>query len=268
MDDEDFNDDYADGYTNGAPPPLAGGVDHFDDVGGGGGGHFDDGGGGGGGDGGHFDGGGGGGGGGGHFDDEFADVDGAGDGLFEGLAAPSAANDHDFQGDDVVYDHQGNVDQSHAEASVGSPGGLGMSSSGLPEEIDVNTHGLIEETTQRLTFVHGVIGVLIVDRDGLIVHSTMPIEEAARLAGPTLQLLQRARAVAAVMPDDELRMLCVRTRKYELLLCSEADGAFAICTIQDVSAMAETQRSSDEGEGGGISAAARSVLRATHTSVL
>ena len=30
-------------------------------------------------------------------------------------------------------------------------------------------------------------------------------------------------------------MLCVRTRKHELLLCSEATGAFAICVVQDPS---------------------------------
>ena len=71
------------------------------------------------------------------------------------------------------------------------------------------------------------MGVLIVDRDGLIVHATMPPQEAAQLTGPALQLLQRARS--ACDEDDELEMLCVRTRKYEMLLCSEMKGAFAVC---------------------------------------
>jgi len=119
--------------------------------------------------------------------------------------------------------------------SFGSTGG-GMaeaSMSSLPEDIDVTTHGLIDETVQRLSFIHGVFGVLIIDRDGMIVHATMPAEEAAQLTGPTLQMLQRARAAVAHTPGDELSMLCVRTRKYEMLLCSEANVAFAVCVLQD-----------------------------------
>ena len=112
-------------------------------------------------------------------------------------------------------------------------GAMGASVSSLPEEIDVNTSGLIDETVQRLTFVHGVIGVLIVDSEGRIVHATMPAEEAAQLTGPTLQMLSRARAAVGATPGDELSMLCVRTRKYEMLLCSEAAGEYAVCVLQD-----------------------------------
>ena len=153
---------------------------------------------------------------------------------------------------DVTYDYPASPD---AGRIAGSPsGGFAASASSLPEEIDISTHGLIEETVQRLSFIHGVMGVLIVDRDGLIVHATMPLEEAARLAGPTLQLLQRARSCVTLLPTDELRMLCVRTRKYELLLCSEADGAFAICCIQDPAPDRDVEKT--------MSTAAKSVLRA------
>ena len=78
--------------------------------------------------------------------------------------------------------------------------------------------------------------MLIVDRDGAIVHATMPTDEAVGLAGPTLQLLQRARSISAVRADDELRLLCVRTRKHEMLMSCEADGAYAICVLQDAAA--------------------------------
>ena len=116
--------------------------------------------------------------------------------------------------------------------STGSQGFGAASTGSLPEEIDVNTHGLIEETVQRLSFIRGVMGVLILDRDGLIVHATMPPQEAAQLTGPALQLLQRARS-SLTDDGDELEMLCVRTRKYEMLLCSEMKGAFAVCVVQD-----------------------------------
>ena len=141
-----------------------------------------------------------------------------------------------------------------------SPAGKAHASTGsMPEEIDVTTSGLIEETVQRLSIVHGVLGVLIVDAEGRIVHATMPMEEAAKLAGPTLQLLQRARSCAALTADDELRMLCVRTRKYELLLCSEAEGAYAVCVLQDIHPVVGEAAGAPSSEP---TPAARSVLRA------
>ena len=135
----------------------------------------------------------------------------------------------------VAYDFPGGGGPPAMASSFGSQAGgaMGASVSSLPEEIDVNTSGLIDETVQRLTFVHGVIGVLIVDSEGRIVHATMPAEEAAQLTGPTLQMLSRARAAVGSTPDDELSMLCVRTRKYEMLLCSEANGEYAVCVLQD-----------------------------------
>ena len=147
--------------------------------------------------------------------------------------APRAVDSHfiEQREAEVVYDYPA----SPGGGALGQSGGVGVAStSSLPEEIDISTHGLIDETVQRLSGVHGVLGVLIVDADGRIVHATMPMEEAAKLASPTLQLLQRARSCAAATPDDELRMLCVRTRKYELLLCSEQQGAFAVCVLQDI----------------------------------
>lgn len=136
------------------------------------------------------------------------------------------------------YDYPGNPQSPSAPALGDSGRSFGgraeASTASIGEEIDVTTQGLIDETVQRLSFVHGVLGVLILDKDGLVVHATMPPQEAAQLTGPTLQMLQRARAATEVVaPGDELQMLCVRTRKYEMLLCSEANGAFAVCVVQD-----------------------------------
>ena len=65
----------------------------------------------------------------------------------------------------------------------------------------------------------------------------MPMEEAAELTEPTLQLLHRAKECCAhdsgLREDDEFTMLCVRTRKYEMLLSAEENGAFAILVLQD-----------------------------------
>jgi len=167
--------------------------------------------------------------------------------------------------DNMAYDFPGEppppVDQ--LGQSTNSLGFGGASASSLPEEIDVNTHGLIDETVQRLSFIHGVLGVLIIDREGLIVHATMPMDEAAQLTGPTLQLLSRAREVAKLRPDDDFQMLTVRTRKHEMLLCSEANGAFAVMVIQDPQPQQDgsSQPSLVFAQQGGGEAGGRSIVK-------
>ena len=163
-----------------------------------------------------------------------------------------------LEANDMTYDYPGEPPSpdgnlGHSAASLG----LGTSSGALPEEINIETHGLIDETMQRLSCIQGVLGVLIVDREGRIVRATMPLEEAARLSGPTLELLQRARTCIAINSDDELRMLCVRTRKYEMMLCSEMNGSYGICCIQDASPADSSERAEHP-----ASSATRSVLRA------
>jgi hypothetical protein len=55
----------------------------------------------------------------------------------------------------------------------------------------------------------------------------------------------------------------VRTRKYELLMCLEANGAFAICVFQDPSPETVTDATDAP-----VTSAARSVLRAAAGTVL
>jgi len=194
-------------------------------------------------------------------------------GSYDHIAAAAAPSDlphtgeSDATGTEMPYDYPGDEPTSpggqfnRSTASVG----LGASSGGVEEEIDINTHGLIEETVQRLSFIHGVLGVLIIDGAGQIVHATMPIEEAARMASPVLTLLDRAKSIVVIdSPDargEELQMLCVRTRKYEMLLSLEANGAFAICVLQD------TNPTNGDAADAPLTSAARSVLQAAAGTV-
>jgi len=125
-----------------------------------------------------------------------------------------------------------------APMSPATPLGQSMGHSSVGEELDVNTEALIEETIERLSFVHGVQGVLIVDRDGLVIRTTLPTSDAARYASNMLPLLERAQQVAESIegPKSELRMLCVRTRKHEMLLCTERSMLFSILILQDPNA--------------------------------
>ena len=82
----------------------------------------------------------------------------------------------------------------------------------------------------------GVEGILILDADGLVVRTTMSPEDAAKHSSPTLQLVQRARDVVALEKGNELLMLTIRTKKSELLFCSEGGGAYSILVVQNPSA--------------------------------
>ena len=78
-------------------------------------------------------------------------------------------------------------------------------------------------------------GVVIVDRDGLIIRSTLATAMASRYGAYMLPLLERARQCAEVVdgPKSKLHMLCVRTRKHEMLLCAEPSALFSILILQD-----------------------------------
>lgn len=131
----------------------------------------------------------------------------------------------------------------YGPSGPGSPGlGNTIGSSqhdGIREDLDVSTEALIEETIDRLSFVHGVQGVIIIDRYGAVLRTSasMTPAAAARHAALVPPLLERARlCVDAVEKGGELSMLCVRTRKHEMLLCSEAAQKYSVLVLQDPSA--------------------------------
>ncbi len=124
----------------------------------------------------------------------------------------------------------GSPDGNRYPAAARSPG------SGIDEDIQMKTEELVQETLERIGRVHGVIGAVILDADGLVLRATLPPADASRYAAAACQLLQRARAVVrepATEPGDVLTMLRVRTRKHELVICAEAVGKYALLVVQN-----------------------------------
>uniref|UniRef100_A0A7S4FB65 Roadblock/LAMTOR2 domain-containing protein n=1 Tax=Chrysotila carterae TaxID=13221 RepID=A0A7S4FB65_CHRCT len=104
----------------------------------------------------------------------------------------------------------------------------------VAEDLDVNTAGVIEETLEKLTRLHGVLGIIIIDRAGVVVRTTLPPQDAARYAVAALQLTERTQNVVCELdPRNGLELLCVRTMKHEMLLCSAHDGAFTTLVLQN-----------------------------------
>lgn len=104
--------------------------------------------------------------------------------------------------------------------------------SSVNESIEIKTEPLIEESMERLSYVQGVLGVVIFDRDGGIIRTTMELADAARYATRGAALLERARASADAL-SEQLDTLAVRTKKFELLLSASPTGSFCILVVQN-----------------------------------
>ena len=102
----------------------------------------------------------------------------------------------------------------------------------IEEHVEVRTDELVEETIDRLSGVHGVQGVVLFDRAGCVLRTTFEAREAASYAVSGLALLQRSRELFNAA-EDALEMVCVRSRKYELLVSGDPDGEYGVAVVQD-----------------------------------
>ncbi|KAL6055614.1 hypothetical protein QOT17_016670 [Balamuthia mandrillaris] len=81
----------------------------------------------------------------------------------------------------------------------------------------------IETRLKQLERKEGVAGVLVVDLEGVLVHSTFPPAESAQYAQQALPFLPHARQMlAAVLPSakEELELVRLRSKTFELILIS------------------------------------------------
>jgi len=123
------------------------------------------------------------------------------------------------------------LESSLGMKSVGSPSRLSQSHEDVEESINLTSDSMISETIDRLSYVHGVLGVVIFDQESQVIRTTLEKVQAAKVAATALQLLQRARAV--VEDDDALGTLAVRTKKHEMLLSLSENGGFGIAVLQN-----------------------------------
>ena len=92
----------------------------------------------------------------------------------------------------------------------------------------------VEETMKRLSSHKGVVGVLIINSEGIPVKSTLDNALAVQYAALISQLSQKAQMVVQdVDPQDELQFLRVRTKKYEWMIAPHAD--YCMIVIQNPS---------------------------------
>lgn len=96
----------------------------------------------------------------------------------------------------------------------------------------------VEETFKRLQSHKGVVGVLVVNGDGIAVRSTLDSDASVAYAALVSQFVTKARcAVRGLAADDELRFVRLRSRKHEVLVAPhfERGHEYALVVVQEPS---------------------------------
>ncbi|GBF97800.1 dynein light chain roadblock-type 2 [Raphidocelis subcapitata] len=96
----------------------------------------------------------------------------------------------------------------------------------------------VEETFKRLQSHRGVLGVLVVNGDGIAIRSTFDNETTVAYAALVSGFTVKARrAVRQLDADNELRFLRIRSRKHEIMVAPEFErGEYALVVVQDPAA--------------------------------
>mmetsp|Transcript_43392 Transcript_43392/g.70393 ORF Transcript_43392/g.70393 Transcript_43392/m.70393 type:complete len:98 (+) Transcript_43392:74-367(+) len=93
----------------------------------------------------------------------------------------------------------------------------------------------VEETLKRIQSHKGVVGIVIVNTDGVAIRSTLDASITAQYAGLMTQLATKARsAVRDLDPQNDLTFLRIRSKKHEIMVAPDKD--FLLIVVQNPNA--------------------------------
>ncbi|XP_060891069.1 dynein light chain roadblock-type 2-like isoform X1 [Labrus mixtus] len=89
----------------------------------------------------------------------------------------------------------------------------------------------VVETLKRIEAHKDVIGIIVVNAEGIPIRSTLDNSNTRRYAEPLRQIAMMARStVRDIDPQNDLRFLRIRTKDYQILVA--VDNDFLLITIQ------------------------------------
>lgn len=94
----------------------------------------------------------------------------------------------------------------------------------------------VEETFKRLQSHKGVVGVIIINADGIAVRSTVENDLTVQYAALMSQFTVKARSVVRELdPDNELEFVRIRSKKHEIMIAPEFDKSreYYLIVVQD-----------------------------------
>ncbi|XP_033755142.1 dynein light chain roadblock-type 2-like isoform X1 [Pecten maximus] len=87
----------------------------------------------------------------------------------------------------------------------------------------------VEETLKRIQAHKGVIGIIVVNTDGMPIRTTLDNSTTVQFASLLTNLTQKARSVVRdIDPQNDLTFLRVRSRKHEIMVAPENDYLFVV----------------------------------------
>jgi len=90
----------------------------------------------------------------------------------------------------------------------------------------------IEETLKRIQSHKGVIGVVIVNNEGIPIRSTLDNSETAQYAALITQLAIKAKStVRDLDPQNDLTFLRIRSKKHEIMVAP--DKEYILIVVQN-----------------------------------
>mmetsp|Transcript_39868 Transcript_39868/g.109736 ORF Transcript_39868/g.109736 Transcript_39868/m.109736 type:complete len:102 (+) Transcript_39868:81-386(+) len=93
----------------------------------------------------------------------------------------------------------------------------------------------VEEAINRIKTHKGVSGIVIVNRDGAAIRSTLDTKGTVQYSGLISQLASKARSVVRDLdPGNDLTFLRIRSKKHEILVAP--DREYILIVIQDPNA--------------------------------
>lgn len=94
----------------------------------------------------------------------------------------------------------------------------------------------VKDTLKRIEEHPNVVGVIIMDRDGQPVHSTLDAMETAYYIRQCSSLTAIARGtIRETDPTDDLQFFRIRTKKFEIMLAPERD--YLLIVLQNTTKM-------------------------------
>jgi dynein light chain roadblock-type len=96
----------------------------------------------------------------------------------------------------------------------------------------------VEETFKRLQSHKGVIGIIIINSDGIAIRSTLDNDLTVQYAALMSQFTVKARGVVRNLdPDNDLKFVRIRSKKHEIMIAPEFEKTreYYLVVVQDPS---------------------------------
>jgi len=94
----------------------------------------------------------------------------------------------------------------------------------------------VEETFKRLQSHKGVLGVIVINSDGIAIRTTFDNDLTVQYASLVSQFTVKTRRVVKTLdPDNELKFVRIRSKKHEIMIAPEFEKncEYYLVVVQD-----------------------------------